>query len=380
MHRSAIFITALLPLTVGCADLYRGNPETTEQILETSRELVPSSEPRARARIEGTSLEVAARRRCNLVEMESKERTTVYEMEMEDSDVVLYGMLAGFGSPLLGLGVAMAADAPNVYDTDSNSRQYNYLGPEYPAVFGAIVGAIGATMVGFATVNGIRALDTEEETVESTEQGDVLRRNVPCQRDEPAAGMSVDVRWTGGALSVGHTDAQGRLSVDLADKLSPNVFASPTPPATLEIWIGQQQLGTIDGASIGPAVVRRHDDLAWKHAQPEACAQSPTPTTCAGVRQYLASHPEGLHAVEAKSLLSPLESGPLQIAGAEPPDPLQQSIAEAQRAAEEAAERVRKKAEERAQVAAQRACVAACRKACGRDRNCRSSCTTEACQ
>ena len=50
---------------------------------------MPAGPPRAQARLRGYQLEVMAQERCNLVEMQRKERTTVYEQEMEDGDVML---------------------------------------------------------------------------------------------------------------------------------------------------------------------------------------------------------------------------------------------------------------------------------------------------
>jgi hypothetical protein len=372
-------VLGALLLQAGCADLNRTRPETAEEILSRHRTTVAAGEPAAEAKLDGFQLEVQAHQRCNLVEMQEVERTTVYEEDMDDGDTVLYGTLAGVGAVPLGVGIALLADAPNVYGSDPNSRQYNYLGPEYPIIFGAILGAIGATMVTISTVNGIRALGTDEETTITTRTGPVLQRNVPCEDGGPAVGRTVSARWPGGSAAVGSTDQQGRLSVDLTRVLPLQLFQRPEPPAVLELWMGQQRLGEIEATELGRAVLRFHDDRAWEAAKPAACAQAQTAPACAGVQLYLQTFPQGLHAAEAERLLAFLTGKPLQVAGHSEDPRLQQSIAEAKQAASEVTERLRQQAEQRAKTEARNACRAACRRACQRDASCRSACAKEAC-
>jgi hypothetical protein len=103
---------------------------------------------------------------------------------------------------------------------------------------------------------------------------------------------------------------------------------------------------------------------------------------CAGVRRYLQSFPQGIHATEANRLLQNLQG-----AAVPPPPPpngtgpkiatdpatgaelLQKATGESQEAGQKAMEAVKE-----AVKAGHDACIKTCRQVCVTDKSCRSSC------
>jgi hypothetical protein len=72
-------------------------------------------------------------------------------------------VLLGIGAIPAGFGIAMLADAWNVYESDRRSRLYNPSGPAAAIGGGIALTIVGAAMMSVPLVDSIRALGTEEE-------------------------------------------------------------------------------------------------------------------------------------------------------------------------------------------------------------------------
>jgi hypothetical protein len=379
----------------GCIEFGHGETKTADDVTDAKPEVVraPASD-RAAVELKGTMLTITATARCDLVEMETVTQTTKTEREFEDDLELPIGMLTVLSLVPIGAGIGLLADSPNVYQDDPNQRLYNATGQDAVVTTGAVLIVLGAAIAAWPTVELIRWGVPETETTTSTRQGNVLQRSVPCRADQTAGGHNVSLRYSGGTFSVGTTDASGTLMVDLKQSLPVTPFQAPVPPVSMGVWLDSQLIGEIGVASIGMALLgerEQQDDLAWRAAEPGACANGPSETACAGVRRYLGSFPQGRHAADATTLLARLGTaltppgGQVTMAVGPPSALLQRAVSEAQAAAQTAMDTARakvdlaaQKAEEAAvkQIAAagHDACLKTCRQVCAADRSCRKSC------
>ena len=118
----------------------------------------------------------------------------------------------------------------------------------------------------------------------------------------------------GGTVSLGTVNGPGyETTIDLSQMLGPAFFQTVPPPVSLGVWVtatsspfGATQgrfIGQIDLRPLTDAAIARQveaDELAWKNAEPDACARVRTDAACAGVMRYVAALPNGRHAVEAQ--------------------------------------------------------------------------------
>ncbi|MCC6522951.1 MAG: hypothetical protein IT373_09840 [Polyangiaceae bacterium] len=378
----------------GCLEFRRGESKTADNVVDTHQDLV-----RAPASDEGvvdlaaTVLTVTAAPRCDMVEMEKVEQTTSYERKFDDDSVVPIAVLEVMSLVPMIAGVALLADSPKVYDNDPNQRDYNPTGKTAVVNAGAALLSVGAVVNIWPTVELIRSAVPEKDTTTMERQGDVLQRNVDCANRFTASGHYVTLRHAGGTISLGSTDGNGKLATDLKQVLPLSLFQSPNPPVSMGVWLDSQYLGDVGVAQVGMALLAQReeqDDLAWRAAEPEACAAGRTEAACAGVRRYQQGFPQGRHASEATQLVNqlavaPPPNGGVKIATDTTAPLLDRAVAESQAASQKAMDAVwstleqdTKKAEQQAEkdavTAGHTACIKTCRQVCAADGACRKSC------
>jgi hypothetical protein len=409
----------LLGSGAGCIEFGTGESKTADDVIETKQDVVrnPAAD-RATVSLDGTVLTVRGKAACDLVEMATVEQTTTREREFRDEDELPVALVEAFSLVPIGAGIALLADAPAVYDDDPNQRLYNATGQDSVIAAGAVLLAVGVAMNVWPTVELIRWATPETDSSTSERPGQVLQRNVPCTAELSRGGSAVSLRWPAGTLNVGTTDTDGKLVVDLKQVLSISHFQSGTPPVSMNVFLNEQLVGNVGVTAVGLALLeerRAQDDFAWRTAEPAACSEQPTEGTCAGVRRYLGSFPQGRHAGEANALVArigqPAGGGTLVVVERPEDAVAARAIAVAQAAAQklmsesrakrdEAARLAREKFEADTQKAVERfdaeeqkaaeasekkiqregreLCLRTCRTECAADRTCRTRCE-EAC-
>ncbi len=392
---SALLLGLTVPL-VGCAEIHRNQVGTADEVVETRTEVVASSDFDAELKQSNTMLTVKVRPKCALVEKETVESTTSYEQEIDDGDVT-WMMTLGLGGALpLGGGIALLADSSNVYDSNVNGRLYNPTGQEAAVGLGTVLTLVGAAMILPPVVNAFRAVGDDDDTSTHERQGRTLKPSVECDGRQGAQSFNLMGRTQfGGAVGLGALSGPGyETTIDLSSALPPTIFQSVPPPISIGIWVNQKFLGEVDIRGLAEASLARQsaaDELAWKTAEPDACAKQRTDAACAGVLRYVSALPNGKHAVEAQQLLSRLVPGQPVVAvdpNLDRLDRARQAAADAAAAAEEKAalaaeaeaERVAQKAAEAQEKARKTACAEACARECKKDVDCKASCLREVCQ
>ena len=271
---------------------------------------------------------------------------------------------AGMGVSLLGLaGTGIAA-----FGNDSHRA-------------GTLAISSGITAVGAALLTGGMVAAFHPHRPVSVQrialEDGLLQENVPC-RDVPNAAPHEPV--TGRAVSgpalelpFGDTDAGGALEIDLAAALPPSLQREAAPGATMRVFVGALEVGTIRLDEVAVAVEAR----AWARAGAEICADAITDEACDPLERYLRERPAGAHVKEAREALERGRTGiPARTAAA------------AKARAEASREQGRRLAEtlrqQGAAAAARRGAAEACRRicenACKRDAGCTGNCVARSCQ
>jgi hypothetical protein len=360
-------LIAAAPL--GCATMSRGEATTEDKLLRIERSVQPGSEVAGEVKQDGHVLLVQTRHRCDLLEVKKIHRTKRYELKNEVFAPQM--VLLGIGAVPAGFGIAMLADADNVYPSDRRSRLYNSSGPTAAIGGGIALTIVGAAMMSVPIVDSIRALGTEEEEEDVTEPGPPLQRDVPCrdQQGFPSSRM-VALRAAGRQIAVGATYSNtGQATIDLATSPTAELIELAGRPSLLDVVVGATTLGQV---LVDPILRERaaREDQAWQALDRSLCRQAPNPVNCQNVSQFLAEFPNGAHEAEARKLLDPNR----QPAGA------QVAVSPEDIAKAEAARKAADAAIPEAQKAGAEACRKKCEALCKKESQCAQICKEEGCQ
>jgi colicin import membrane protein len=212
----------------------------------------------------------------------------------------------------------------------------------------------------------------------------------------------------GQQLSLGALDGRGELSVDLAATVPSSMLTGPNPPTRMSVWIQQTQIGSVTLAPVAfaqAAEILEREEAAWRAVDVALCREGRVDNACAAVMAFLAAHPNGNHAAEAKRLIELNASRPkssAQIAAdastlkaeadkkkaeeaakkkaEEAAKKKAEAEAAAAKAAAEAAKVARESAAKAAKEAAAQACNRQCATTCKHEKVCTTKCAQEACQ
>lgn len=402
-HRAAL--TALLglaaPAFAGCFEISHGDTKTAENIVKVEPKVVPRNAFMAKVVLEGPKLTVSARQSCSLVEMQEVEHQSSTEKKFESG--VAGGLIAmgALGSiPLTG-GIIMLADAPKVFSSSHDSRTYNPSGKGAAIAVGTLLTVVGTVSISVPIVNAGRVAGRETTTTTERREGKTLRSGVACEGTPPTS-VAVTAQAPGLAASLGQTDQQGNLTVDLKVALA-SWFQQPVPPVSAGIYVNNQFVSEVNVAELARLIHaerEQQDDLTFSQAEPQACASQKNEAACAKIRAYVASFPAGKHIEEAQRLIGAFTPQAPVVAVSTVADTLARAVAAAQAAENVAANKVREKAqkdqqkallksEEDAAKAGKAACEATCRKECEGDKKtplrpaesteCRTTCIEEVC-
>jgi hypothetical protein len=361
-------------VSLGCAEIAHG-PRTLvdETVLSTRRQVHPNRTSRATVEQTGTEIRVTATQVCDLIEVKEVRRT--FETDLENKALVPEIALLSVGAVPAGLGVLFLVDSPNVYDNDRNARQFNASGKSGAVAAGVVFLTWGVAIMTVPVIDFVRAAGSEDAEETTTEEGPVLRRDIPCEGGVvPAAHRSVSGRIPGDFFQFGQTDASGMFTVDLVAAVPSRIFESSRPPTSLDVLVDNAVVGTVSLAGVDEIQSRdrrQQDAAAWAKVDVIACrSASPDQPACDEVRAYMQQFPNGEHLEKARKLLDPTaRSSTVQVA-ASPED-----IAKAEAARKKAAA-----AAEAAKKAAADACRKKCEASCKKDAACSQICVEEACQ
>lgn len=371
--------------SLGCAEMSLGPRKLVDEtVLSTHHKILPSQTVRASLEQSGTELRIKAAQTCDLVEVKEIERT--YAKERENEAIVPELVLFSLGTVPAGLGVAFIVDSKNVYDDDRHARQYNATGKLGAVASGAVLLAWGVAMMAVPLVDFARSAGSDEDEEKVTENGPVLRRDIPCQAGvSPAPHRSISGRVPGDFFPLGQTDAAGSFKADLVLVVPSRIFESSNPPASMEVLIDKTLVGKASLAGIDEKQgrdFRERDEGAWSEVDVIACrSASPDHPACNEVRAYVLKFPNGAHIQEARKLLDP-STRPSAIQVAVSPEDIAKAEA-AKKAAEAAAAAAAKKAADAAEAArkaAAEACLKKCEASCKKEATCSKICVEEACQ
>jgi hypothetical protein len=274
MLRRGTALLLAIGLLAGCADIRMATVDTQERVLGRTQRVVPGSGVRVRARLDDTTLVLQTLRGCELVDWE---RVEILEVSEPDEELVEEGVLLGLAAIPLGIGVGLLVDAPNVYDDDRNSPQYNATGQTGAYVAGTVLTSIGGLIALGPIVQLFRIAGTGEETTVSTTErrGEVKSANVPCEGTSEPIRTSVVLEVGGHRLMTPGTDADGHLEIDLAKAIPPEIAERAV---TVKVIVSGKVVGELDvqpildeqrrrgvhserGASDAPVIASEPDDL-----------------------------------------------------------------------------------------------------------------------
>jgi hypothetical protein len=240
LRRGTALVLAVGALA-GCADIRMTTVDTQERVLGRTQRVVPGAGVRVRARLDDTTLVLQTMRGCELVDWE---RVEILEVREPDEELVEEGVLLGLAAIPLGVGVGLLVDAPNVYDDDRNSPQYNSTGQTGAYVAGTVLTSIGGLIALGPIVQLFRIAGAGEETVSTTERrGEVKSANVPCQGASEPIRTSVVLEVGGHRLMTPGTDAEGHLEIDLAKVIPPEIAERAV---TVKVIVSGKVVGELD--------------------------------------------------------------------------------------------------------------------------------------
>lgn len=363
----------LAATSVGCAEISYGSPEVHDTILRSEQSVAPGAKVRAEMAQAGTNLRLSATQTCDIVEMNEIRRTTkrTRENDVLAPELVLLGM----GATLASFGVLLLVDSQSVHPSDRNARLYNATGPGGAIAGGVVLTAVGGIVMAVPLIDALRTIGSETDESVVREKGAILQENTPCQGISPASNLPVTGRMPNRMLSLGTTDHRGRLTVDLARVVPPDVFQQRRSPDTVEIWIDQTRVGPADLGPVAAAQLaesRAREEDAWKSLNLEQCRRDQDAVACAAIQSFLRMFPSGAHAGDAQRILDELAGRPRtapQVAASPEDAARAAAVAAAATAAREAAEK-----------AAKDTCEKKCASGCKKDAACTKLCVEEACQ
>jgi hypothetical protein len=163
-------LPAIASVLSGCAEIGLSKPTVTPVPIRTRQEEVVRPEGTvATLVVNGPTLTVRASRACDVREVHENRETRVRE-RVNQSKVLDWVALGG-GVALAGSGIAVIADANNVYSNDKTSRTYNDVGPGTARGIGYGLTAAGAALLVIPIVDAFRAQGTTEEVAVSRSPG-----------------------------------------------------------------------------------------------------------------------------------------------------------------------------------------------------------------
>jgi hypothetical protein len=286
---------SLAVLLGGCANIGYGKPYTvSERPGPVRRQTVPIEGVVATTEQYGAQLTITASRACRVEDVRTVSATEQTDRKNESAGTDW--ALAGAGAVSLGSGAVLIGDASSTYPNDTSSRQYNPTGPGKERAYGIGLVAIGATLVGVAGYDGIRASgsETTTKTYDKTER--VVTARKACAAS-PKKGVEIKLVLDETSISLGLTDANGKLVVDLSAVLpeTPKFPSAKHAPLVAE----GEKVGSVDL----PAVLVAREAEVWKRLDVAACRQPTNSRACVPIEAFLKVYPDGAHATEARKLL-----------------------------------------------------------------------------
>lgn len=241
MIRSATVLCLATSLLAGCGDIRMTTVASQERVLGRTQRIAPGAGVRVRARLDDTTLVLRTTRGCEVVVWEEVETLEIREADEDPTEELI---LLGLAAIPLGIGVGLLVDAPNVYDDDRNSRQYNSTGQTGAYVAGGVLTGIGGLIALPPLIQLFRAAGASEERVTTAERrAEVQSSNVACPDGTHPMRTAVVLEVGGHRLMTPGTDADGHLEIDLAKTIPPEVAERAV---TVKVIVSGKVVGELD--------------------------------------------------------------------------------------------------------------------------------------
>ncbi len=386
--RSQLLVLALVTsaLSLGCGRIRLRTTDVHDTVIERKPEVVSGHGVQVDASLEGSEVHIASVEACAIVEMNRIRRVEHREPNDDPTEELV---VLGFGAVPLGIGIAMLADAQNVYEDDRNARLYNSSGPSGAIIGGTILVAVGGLLTILPTVQLLRVAAAGEVRERMlVKPGSVVRENVPCEQEPVAVDVRVQIRIGPQTYSLPDAEPKrGQFRTDLADSIPVRALR----PAQLERYptgkliVDDKALMDVDLLPIADESLRRRDERAWQRAKKlcEQAKEADVKSRCAGVELYLQGFPNGLYRDDAQRLLNQRLGPPATIAGVPGAEANRPSDGEKVEPPPEPLDPATQRAVDRAKKEHERAlkrCEQTCLRGCKRDGACAQRCAQEACK
>lgn len=148
---SAVLAPSLLT-AVGCASIGFGPAKAEDQVIRVDKDSLPLQRGLAsKMTVDGTEIAVTTKRLCNYRDRRTVRRTTTRE-RVNQSPETDYA-LGGLGLVAIGTGVGFVVDAKSVHPNETNSQNYNPVGPDSARMIGYGLIGTGAIATTIAIVD-----------------------------------------------------------------------------------------------------------------------------------------------------------------------------------------------------------------------------------
>jgi hypothetical protein len=298
--RSVLLSFAPLVLAIttctGCATIGYGAPVVvSERRVGTRMESRSTGKNHVVSDQKGSVLTISVTRECEVDEIERYEVTE--RRERTNQSATSDWVMAGAGVVSMGTGAVLVGDASSTYPNDTTSKTYNPTGPTKERVWGGVLLGVGALLTGTATYDALSVQGGADTKKEVERPGGVAKHGVPCGEGEVTE-QPVELRAGVDRFPLGHTDASGRLSIDLVDVLPAPRLLPASQVATL--FVGDESSRQVD---LKPALAGR-ERREWNRLNTASCTSPSFTWGCMAVEGFLEDYPDSVHADEARKVLA----------------------------------------------------------------------------
>ena len=235
---------------------------------------------------DGLHVSVRVAEHCNVLRIDKIERTTIREHQNLTPQNDWWAGIGG--TVLIAAGAVAIAKPATLQPKDGSASLEDVRGTGYVMV------GLGALLAAVPVIDYVRVHREAEHKVERVEEpGPLVQRDVRC--GVPAEGTELTSRDPKGrTISLGRTDRRGVVTANL-DDVVPTAWAF-SKDARLGVYLDDKALGELALTEL----YAHREAAAWQLAESNACRTSLDATACDAQAAYVRQFPDGPHAAEAR--------------------------------------------------------------------------------